>query len=331
MRTVAKVLIGMAAAISASALSASAIELGLPAACSLGEDCYVQQFPDMDPGPGATDPFCGRATYDGHAGLDLRILSLPDIERGVPVVAVADGTVLRFRDGVEDRLALSEEAQAAVADMECGNGVVIAHEDGYETQYCHLRRGSVAVAEGQAIGKGEKIGEIGASGMAQFPHVHLSVRKDGVELDPATGRALDAGCLAEPEDAASLFPADLARAVGRGDTALLAFGLTGELFEHRDLVSKGLPSVASAGSGVTLGWAWFINLQENDRVGFRITSPDGTLFIEETGDPVDAAKADYSQYAGRRRPAVPGTYGITVTLLRDGEAVMERAGEFEVR
>lgn len=331
MRGFARLLIGTVGAISASAAAAPAIEFGLPAACALGEDCHIQQFPDMDPGPDAVDPFCGHATYDGHSGLDLRVLSLPDIERGVAVVAVADGTVLRLRDGVEDRLAMSGDEQAAVAGMECGNGVVVAHADGYETQYCHLRRGSIPVEPGQAIAKGDRIGEIGASGMAQFPHVHLTVRKDGTEIDPTTGRALDAGCLADPADAASLFPADVAKAIGRGDTTLLAFGLTGELFEHRDLVTKGLPPPAAAGSGVTLGWAWFINLRENDRVRFRMTQPDGSPFIDETSDPVDAAKADYSHYAGRRRAAVPGTYGITVTLLRGGETVMERSGGFEVR
>src|SRR5690606_24393904 len=90
------------------AAPAPAIEFGLPAACSLGEDCFVQQFPDMDAGPAATDPFCGAATYDGHDGLDLRVPTMPDIERGVPVVAMADGIVLRLRDGVADRLAADE-------------------------------------------------------------------------------------------------------------------------------------------------------------------------------------------------------------------------------
>lgn len=312
-------------------LPAGAIEFGLPAACTIGRDCFVQQFPDMDPGPGATDPFCGGATYDGHAGLDLRILSLPDIERGVPVVAMAEGTVLRGRDGIADALAIGEAARAAVAGRECGNGVIVAHADGYETQYCHLRRGSIAVRPGQQLTKGDRIGDIGASGMAQFPHVHVTVRKDGKEIDPSTGRRLDAGCAPDPPAAQSLFAPDIAEKIGRGESALLAFGLTGAVFRHVDLVARGAPAPAAAGSEVTLGWAWFANLKADDRVRFQIVHPDGSVFIDETGDPVGRAKADYSQYTGRKRPAVAGTYAVTVTLLRGGATVIERSGKFEVR
>src|SRR5690348_1407100 len=81
-----------------SCAPALGIELGLPAACTLGKDCFVQQFADDDTRPGeAADPFCGSATYDGHDGTDLRVLSLADVARGVAVVAVTDGKVLRGR------------------------------------------------------------------------------------------------------------------------------------------------------------------------------------------------------------------------------------------
>src|SRR5262245_15032684 len=100
--------------------SASAVELGLPAECSLGKDCFVQQFADDDTRAGKeVDPFCGSATYDGHDGTDFRVLSLADVTRGVAVVSVADGTVLRARDGEPDRLVLSEADRAAVTDKEC--------------------------------------------------------------------------------------------------------------------------------------------------------------------------------------------------------------------
>ena len=102
---------------------ASALELRLPADCTLGEDCFIQQLPDMKAGDGAQDPYCGIATYEGHDGVDLRVLSMNDVMRGVPVVAVADGEVLRGRDGVEDRLVRTEAVRAEVANRECGNGV----------------------------------------------------------------------------------------------------------------------------------------------------------------------------------------------------------------
>ena len=169
-----------------SAGGAFALELRLPADCALGEDCFLQQFPDMKKGEGAVDPFCGIASYDHHDGVDLRILSLKDISRGVPVVAVADGEVLRGRDGMEDRLIVTDADRKAIEPQACGNGVVVAHADGVETQYCHLRKGSIVVKPGQTLKAGDKIGEIGASGLVQFPHVHLTVRVGGKKVDPLT-------------------------------------------------------------------------------------------------------------------------------------------------
>ena len=63
----------------------------------------MQQFPDLDPGANTVDAYCGSATYDGHDGLDLRVLSLVDVARGVPVLAMADGTVVGVRDKVRTR------------------------------------------------------------------------------------------------------------------------------------------------------------------------------------------------------------------------------------
>ena len=184
---------------------ALAVEFSLPADCSLGDTCFFQQFPDMAPGPAAVDPFCGSATYDGHKGVDLRIRSMADIKRSVPVVAVADGKVLRIRDGVVDRLVTTAADRRSVAGKECGNGIVIQHADGLETQYCHLRLGSVAVKPGETVKRGDVIGAIGASGMAQFPHVHLTVRLNGKIVDPFTGKPLSAGCTKDRANADPIF------------------------------------------------------------------------------------------------------------------------------
>src|SRR5262245_48299716 len=202
---------------------AGAIELGLPAQCTLGQDCFVQQFADDDTQPGeVADPFCGSATYDGHDGTDLRLLSMADVARGVPVVAVADGKVLRGRDGVPDRLVTTEADQAAVADKECGNGMVVDLGGGYEVQYCHMRQGSLTVKPGDTVKRGDKLGEIGASGMAAFPHVHLTVRLNGQKIDPVTGHDIAAGCLKPGETGEPLFAPDVMTALNRGEAQVIA-------------------------------------------------------------------------------------------------------------
>ena len=111
------------------------------------------------------------------------------------MTASAAGRVKAARDGVEDRLVRDEAGRAAVKGRECGNGVVIDHGEGWETQYCHMRKGSVTAKPGDAVEAGAKLGEVGASGEAGFAHVHLTVRQNGRPLDPFDGGpAVGAAC-----------------------------------------------------------------------------------------------------------------------------------------
>lgn len=63
------------------------------------------------------------------------------MEEGAVVVAAAPGRVRGVRDGVSDA-SVRDTGTEAVKDRECGNGVLIEHGDGWETQYCHLQRAS---------------------------------------------------------------------------------------------------------------------------------------------------------------------------------------------
>ena len=49
------------------------LSLSLPIACKIGETCFVQNYVDVDPGPGVRDYMCGSATYQAHAGTDFRL------------------------------------------------------------------------------------------------------------------------------------------------------------------------------------------------------------------------------------------------------------------
>lgn len=84
---------------------------------------------------------------------------------GAPIAAANDGVVVLVRDCY-----LS------------GNSVVISHGAGVFTVYFHLSRTDVAV--GQAVRRGEVIGLLGGTGRATGPHLHWSVRVDGLFVDP---------------------------------------------------------------------------------------------------------------------------------------------------
>ena len=310
--------------------AACALELGLPAQCILGKDCFVQQYPDMDSGPGAFDPFCGSSTYDGHDGLDVRVLSMVDVARGVAVVAMADGRVLRSRDSEPDHLATSEADRMAVAEKECGNGMIVDHGVGFEVQYCHLRQGSLAVKRGDAVQRGQKLGEIGASGLAEFPHVHVTVRHDGKPIDPATGHELLAGCLRAGEPIRSLLAPEIIAALAKGESELIAFGLTDGPIDHAALSVSGPPPQATVASPAVVGWGWFINLRKGDRIVVLLSGSDGQqIAINRTG-PLDRAKASYSAFAGKKGAPKPGVYEVKVAVERGGSMLFERSGTYSI-
>ncbi|MEM6903036.1 MAG: M23 family metallopeptidase, partial [Pseudomonadota bacterium] len=162
-----------------------------PVECTLNEDCWLIQHPDVDPSDKFEDYAGFTRTYDGHTGVDIGVTDVAAIEWGYKVIAPADGSVLRVRDGMPDVAVTTAEAREAIMDQACGNAVVLKHDGGLETYICHMRQGSVVVKPGQIVKAGDPLGEVGMSGLAEFPHIELSARIDGVVVDPATGNALN--------------------------------------------------------------------------------------------------------------------------------------------
>lgn len=300
-----------------------------PVQCNFGSECFVQQYPDVDPGPDARDPFCGSATYDEHNGIDFRILSMRDVEKDVPVVAVAAGEVLRVRDGEPDELVGSDEQRKRLNGRECGNGLVIAHAEGLETQLCHLKQGSISVRPGERVVAGQQVGAVGASGLAQFPHVHLSVRQHGEAIDPVTGKSLTAGCGNGMSSRDGLFVESVASHL-TGDSFLLDVGLTGSPLNYERLVLDGAPPDATTGDHATVGWAWLGNLQKGDRIKMEIQGPDGAMFSSVVTEPLDRNKAVFSHFSGRSRPPVAGPYRVRMEVLRADKVVLTASEEIIV-
>lgn len=60
--------------------------------------------------------------------------------------------------------------------------VKILHEDGVETYYAHMR--VATVKEGERVYKGQKVGEVGLTGVTTGPHLHFEVRIDGSPVNP---------------------------------------------------------------------------------------------------------------------------------------------------
>lgn len=297
--------------------STLALELRLPAQCELGKTCFMQQYPDMDAGGGVADPLCGSQSYDGHKGTDLRILSMKDMEKGYAVIAVADGKVLRIRDGEIDHLVETEDDRKRIAGRECGNGLVMQLEDGYEVQYCHLRKGSLAVKPGENVRKGDRLGEIGSSGLAQFPHVHITVSRNGEPLDPLTGRKLSEGCTSTLHEEASLFSRDIIEKLDLTKPEILALGLAGTPIDHQALVNEGPPPEVSSTDRLFVAWAWFANLKKGSMIKLVLKDDRGSTLVDHTSEPLDRDKATFSAFAGKKRTLPPGRYEIKISITQN--------------
>lgn len=290
--------------------------LTFPVQCTLGETCFLQQMVDVDPGAGALDPVCGIASYNGHTGTDIRTAQLIDVGSYGTVVAAADGVVSGFRDGMPDRLIENDTDRAALGGRECGNGVVIDHADGLQTQYCHLAQGSVRVENGQEISAGDVLGSIGLSGSTQFPHLELIVRRDGEVVDPFTGRAEGAGCEGLGE---TLWDDESLVEAATQTTRIIGAGLAAGVFNHSTLVRED-PLPLYIGAESVVAWTWALNVRAGDVFLVELVGPDGFTY-RNTSEPVESNSAAFTDISGRRVDVVAGRYIGAVGVFRDGQQI----------
>lgn len=102
----------------------------------------------------------GQSTNPGHNGMDF------GAKEGTRINAVKAGTVTKVETNPNNPRGY-------------GKYVEITHDDGTHTLYAHQSK--IIVFEGERVEAGEKIGEVGSTGKATGPHLHLGYdgNKDG--------------------------------------------------------------------------------------------------------------------------------------------------------
>jgi murein DD-endopeptidase MepM/ murein hydrolase activator NlpD len=269
------------ALISPQALAAD-FALDLPVACTYGKDCWITKHVDHDLGPGVRDFACGRLADDTHNGVDFALRDEVEMMKGVEVLAAADGTVNRVRDGMPDtNVRLS--GKDPILKMECGNGLLIDHPGGWQTQYCHMRMGSLAVSSGMKVKAGQVLGLIGMSGMAELPHLHFMVRHEGKIIDPFSGRAMgqadDTSC---GNVAGSVWkPEALEKLPYRPVVALNAGFTPGDITVPESRSGKWRQAPFFRDSARLRLFADIIGSGAGDQLTMKILGPDGSLIFNQ--------------------------------------------------
>ena len=195
---------------------------------------------------------------------------------------------------------------------------MIVHDDGWETQYCHLKEGSVQVASGDRVSAGDVIGEIGLSGKTQFPHVHLSVRQNGNVVDPfAPDSAAQCGAAQN-----SLWAEDIQYEPG----ALLSVGFADKVPEYSDVLAGSAARdtmPVDANAIVLFGLAF--GSQKDDILRLTIHGPKGAFLAQDVV--LEKPQAQVFRATGRRLTSTEwpsGTYHGEVVMLRDGKAISQK-------
>ncbi|TGN11054.1 peptidoglycan DD-metalloendopeptidase family protein [Leptospira ilyithenensis] len=88
---------------------------------------------------------------------------------GESIYAIEGGVVLDTKDGFSDNVVPGEISFGP------GNDLQILHDNGLISHYAHIKKGSIRVKKGQRVNRGEKIAEVGNSGMSYGPHLHFTV------------------------------------------------------------------------------------------------------------------------------------------------------------
>lgn len=314
--------------LAAGALAEELPLLDMPVACEVGRSCFIQNYVDADPSSSAKDYECGSLSYDGHNGTDFRLPTMAAQQAGVDVLAAAAGRVLRRRDGMADA-PVRNGGRDAVKGSECGNAVMIEHADGWETQYCHMARGSLRVDVGDRVEARQPIGRIGLSGLTEYPHLHFIVRRRGEIADPFAYGASPNSCgagrmLWQPalRPLLAYRPRLVLNAGFAAGSVTMATLEAGEAERRQPDIDT--PALVAYVRG--------IGLKSGDVQSLALNGPSGQAIASHEAKPLERNQAQTLIFTGHRKPATGwdrGTYQARYTVLHEGNVVLERS--FEIR
>jgi biotin carboxyl carrier protein len=150
--------------VSEGVMAEGSLTFNFPVSCKLGQTCFVL----LDKNTKTTN---------------IVLNTQQQMQQGVNVVAAAAGTVTTVK---KEPAPVVIPGQPQDVSPSCGNQIIIQHDTGWLTQYCHLKDDSMTVSVGQQVQQGQVIGQVGQSGGANFPKLGFMILANGAPADPFT-------------------------------------------------------------------------------------------------------------------------------------------------
>ena len=299
-------------------LKPSPFPMDLPINCIPGRNCWVMNYVDVDTSDGKRDYQCGWRTYDVHQGTDIVIRDEGVMRQGVPVLAAASGVVAGVRDGMRDVDFRTIGGIPALKGKDCGNGIMLKHPGGWSTQYCHMRKGSVAVKKGDRVRARQPIGLVGLSGRTTRPHIHITVRHNKKVIDPFVGLGRKEKC---GYGGAPLWKREVLEILPYRRGAVYNIGFSTEPPKVEDVRAGKVPTepIPRLSRGLVL-WADVLGGDRGDKVNIRIFGPANRKFYDRSIS-IKRRLAGLFRLGQIKRKGGPwpqGRYRGEVTLIHQG-------------
>ena len=188
------------------------------------------------------------------------------------------------------------------------------------------------VTAGQEVKTRTPLGLVGYSGVVDFAHLHLSVRRNGTVVDPFLGA--NPGSTCQPENialASSLWAPKLRAKLTYTDAIIIDANFTSGAVSPKDVESKVIATPGPRSPNLVF-YVRLINLRKNDSLRLTATGPGGFEAASNVA-PLDSNKAQFVAVAGTKLTGerwAAGRYRGQVAVLRRGKIIVRRKIAFDL-